>query len=130
MIESAFLLSIYLGVKALCFCIGMHLIFVGIAKEFSKYGKFMLHMLCMKLVLTPHSFFFFWYRLFIFLKPTCSLGSAGKQDIWVDGRGRREQGWPIALAAISRPYSREVGPVVRLPAGSVRLQIDLLGPVP
>lgn len=36
----------------------------------------------------------------------------------MEGRGWREQDWPIALAGISRPCSREVGPVVRLPAGS------------
>lgn len=66
---------------------------------------------------------------FFFLNPLVVWVQLGSRIYRVEGRGWCEQDWPIALAAISRPCSREVGPVVRLPAGSVRLQIDLLGQV-
>lgn len=42
----------------------------------------------------------------------------------MEGRGWREQDWPIALAGISRPCSREVGPVVRLWLAQAGLQIS------
>lgn len=54
----------------------------------------------------------------LFFKPACSLGSAGKRD-----RGGRERGRVRSILLrlwreAPGPFSREVGPVARLPAGS------------
>lgn len=46
---------------------------------------------------------FFLFGVIYFFKPTCSLGSAGKQDIPREGRWSREQDSAAALAGSPRP---------------------------
>lgn len=53
---------------------------------------------------TDSGHFCFWRGLFF--KPTCSLGSAGKQDILREGRWSREQDSAAALAGSPRPRLR------------------------
>lgn len=48
-------------------------------------------------------FFFFFFWCYLFFKPTCSLGSAGKQDIPREGRWSHEQDSTAALAGSPRP---------------------------
>lgn len=65
---------------------------------------------------TNSGHFCFWWCLFF--KPTCSLGSAGKQDIPREGRRLREQ-IPLQLwREAPGPCSGEGGPAASLPAGS------------